>query len=265
MPLWITVFLVFGLEWLWPIESGPIAHDFDAGQSQYGPGHRGIDLVTRIGAPVLAAHDGTVFFVGEIDSVPVLSINHGDLRSTYQPVRSDLQTGDRVQAGQVIGTVSRAKNHCAAITCLHFGVKRQEHYLDPLDFLGTRARVVLISPDGPPPGPAGPLPVNGVITSEIGWRIHPITKRRSFHDGIDIAAPCGTAVRSMSTGRVRFAGTKGGYGKRIEITGSHSVASYSHLSTIHVRTHARVLAGQIIGRVGSTGVSTGCHLHYTPR
>ncbi len=108
-------------------------------------------------------------------------------------------------------------------------------------------------------------PVYGVISSPYGWRIHPIKKVRSFHTGIDIAATEGTPIFAADSGTVEFAGRNGGYGNFILINhGTYSTA-YGHLSKIDVYTGQKVKKGQIIGRVGSTGISTGPHLHFEVR
>ncbi|KAF2958176.1 peptidoglycan-binding protein [Thermotoga sp. Ku-13t] len=105
-------------------------------------------------------------------------------------------------------------------------------------------------------------PTYGVISSPFGWRRHPITKQMSFHSGIDIAAPEGTPVFASAPGTVIFAGEKVGYGLLVEVKGSREIFRYAHLSKITVYVGQRVERGTLIGRVGSTGVSTGPHLHF---
>ncbi len=101
------------------------------------------------------------------------------------------------------------------------------------------------------------------ISSYFGMRWHPILKRYRHHHGVDFAAPYGTPVSSIGDGVVVFAGWKGGYGKYIRIRHPNGYMSgYGHLSRIYVRRGQRVKQGQLIGRVGSTGLSTGPHLHF---
>lgn len=264
MNLFLSYALALSGPWSWPVAGEVIVHDWEKPQTSYSAGHRGIDLLSRVGAEVYASASGVVQYIGSINSVPAISISHDDVRSTYQPVSPVVKVGQEVRKGELIGHLVRAGNHCTAVSCLHFGVKRGKDYLDPNLFLSTVPGVVLIDPNGPPPLPAGVLPVVGPITSPMGWRIHPITGRRHFHDGIDIAAPCGTKVRSVNSGRVTFAGVKGGYGKRVEIKTKGGVASYSHLSKLFVNEGEEVQRGDIVGNVGTTGTSTGCHLHFTP-
>lgn len=111
-------------------------------------------------------------------------------------------------------------------------------------------------------------PVRGAnrFTSGFGHRIHPVTGRRQHHDGADFAAPTGTDVVSTGSGVVTFAGTDSGYGRTVRIQHMNGITSvYGHLSRIRVNKGQRVARGQHIGDIGSTGQSTGPHLHYEVR
>ncbi|MFN3976736.1 MAG: M23 family metallopeptidase [Aquificaceae bacterium] len=104
-------------------------------------------------------------------------------------------------------------------------------------------------------------PVVGVITSDYGWRV--MGRRREFHTGIDISAPYGTPVVASADGRVIYAGWIRGYGKTVIIYHGYGFATlYAHLSDIKVNYSDRVVKGQIIGNVGTTGRAFGPHLHY---
>ena len=106
-------------------------------------------------------------------------------------------------------------------------------------------------------------PVLGRITSTYGLRKNPFGSGYEFHAGIDIEAPQGTPVKVTADGIVVFADTYGNYGKTVIVKHASDYSTlYAHLSQIEVRVGQRVSAGQIIGRVGSTGRSTGPHLHY---
>lgn len=106
-------------------------------------------------------------------------------------------------------------------------------------------------------------PVDGFVTSNFGYRISPFTGARRFHKGIDIAAPRGTAVVAPADGRVTFADTDGAYGLSLEIDhGSGITTRYAHLHKFHAKVGDVVTRGTLIGEVGSTGRSTGPHLHY---
>ncbi len=109
-----------------------------------------------------------------------------------------------------------------------------------------------------------PLITPAPITSGFGWRVHPITGDRRFHYGTDFGAPTGTPVVAAYSGRVGVAGSLGGYG--LTVTLQHNNGSqetlYAHLSQIFVQPGEWVEQGSVIGRVGSTGNSTGPHLHF---
>jgi murein DD-endopeptidase MepM/ murein hydrolase activator NlpD len=107
-----------------------------------------------------------------------------------------------------------------------------------------------------------PLPYPVPVTSNYGWRINPVTAIWSFHSGIDLGASFGTPVLAAKTGMIEFAGWGGGYGNLIEIDHGSTGTRYAHLEAIYVYAGQRVLQGQLIGRVGSTGRSTGPHLHF---
>ena len=112
------------------------------------------------------------------------------------------------------------------------------------------------------------MPVQGPITSPFGWRIHPIYGYRSLHDGVDIGAGCGTPIHAAADGVVISEYYQTAWGNRIIIDhGIHrgvGVTTISnHLSGYAVSTGAHVTRGQVVGYVGTTGWSTGCHLHFT--
>jgi murein DD-endopeptidase MepM/ murein hydrolase activator NlpD len=104
------------------------------------------------------------------------------------------------------------------------------------------------------------------VSSRFGYRIDPFLKKRAFHAGIDYVASEGTEVRATAPGVVVTAGWADGYGNMVEIRHAGGVSTrYGHLSAILVSPGTRVAAGSLIGRVGSTGRSTGPHLHYETR
>ncbi len=103
----------------------------------------------------------------------------------------------------------------------------------------------------------------GVMTSDFGYRVDPINRRIRFHDGIDISAPAGTKIRATARGKVIFSGWDGFYGNIVKLDHGNGVQTwYAHMSARDVETGVTVDREQLIGRVGSTGRSTGNHLHY---
>lgn len=110
------------------------------------------------------------------------------------------------------------------------------------------------------------LPVNGRFSSPFGYRIHPISHVRKLHTGQDIAAPSGTPIRAAGNGKVIYAGYRGGYGNCLIIDHGGGVATlYGHCSKLYVGVGTSVKTGQRIAAVGSTGYSTGPHLHWEIR
>jgi len=112
-----------------------------------------------------------------------------------------------------------------------------------------------------------PLAIPAPITSIFGWRVHPISGNTSLHTGTDLGAPLGTPVLAALTGRVIMADFFGGYGLAVAL--EHNAGAqqtlYAHLSEIFVKPGEIVKQGAVVGRVGSTGNSTGPHLHFEVR
>jgi murein DD-endopeptidase MepM/ murein hydrolase activator NlpD len=111
-------------------------------------------------------------------------------------------------------------------------------------------------------------PLAGEIdtTSGFGMRIDPFLRAPAMHTGLDFRGSMGDAVRATAAGKVVVAGWNGGYGKMVEIDHGNGLATrYGHLSSVDVEEGQAVRIGQIVGRVGSTGRSTGPHLHYETR
>ncbi|WP_308874019.1 peptidoglycan DD-metalloendopeptidase family protein [Thiothrix subterranea] len=115
--------------------------------------------------------------------------------------------------------------------------------------------------------PSGnPIADGGRISSEFGMRTHPVHGDQRMHAGIDIAAPNGTPVSSTADGVVQFAGEKGGYGNMVILDHGNGLETrYAHLSSLSVKAGDVVADGDSVGKVGSTGTSTGNHLHYEVR
>lgn len=106
-------------------------------------------------------------------------------------------------------------------------------------------------------------PVVGIITDGFGPRIDPITRQAAFHDGLDISAAYGTPVKAPADGLVVFADREAGYGRVVKVNHGYGfVTVYAHLDRILVKEGQRVRRGDVIGRVGMSGRTTGPHLHY---
>lgn len=110
-------------------------------------------------------------------------------------------------------------------------------------------------------------PTQGRITSPFGWRIHPVLGYSKFHTGIDLGSPCGTPVLAAESGVVEESGWSGSLGLYVVVdqgvlNGSYYSTGYGHLSRSAVQPGQRVQRGQVVAYVGTTGLSTGCHLHF---
>jgi len=135
------------------------------------------------------------------------------------------------------------------------GWERKQSFHEIGDYLTYQRTLLLATPSI--------WPTFGRVTSGYGWRIHPLTKRRQFHYGIDIANLKGTPVRATADGRVVLAGWQGTYGRIVIIDHGQGFSTrYAHNSTILVKPGEKVKRGQIIALIGNTGRSTGPHLLY---
>jgi murein DD-endopeptidase MepM/ murein hydrolase activator NlpD len=106
-------------------------------------------------------------------------------------------------------------------------------------------------------------PLYGYIRSDFGWRIHPISQRREFHKGLDIPAWIGAPIKATADGVIIYAGWAGGYGLVIIIDHGYGFRTvYAHASKLLGENGELVKKGQVIANVGSTGISTGPHIHY---
>ncbi|KMO38014.1 peptidase M23B [Methylobacterium tarhaniae] len=111
-----------------------------------------------------------------------------------------------------------------------------------------------------------PMAADGGLSSTFGYRSDPFTRGLALHTGIDLRGEYGAPARATAAGTVTLADYSGGYGNMVEVDHGHGlVTRYAHLSAITVAPGQAVAAGQMVGRVGSTGRSTGTHLHYETR
>ena len=128
--------------WLPPVHPVLVTRAFAPPARAWLAGHRGIDLRTRPGRSVRAAGTGRVVFAQVLAGRGVLVIDHGLLRTTYEPVVPDVVVGQRVRAGEVVGQVGTGTGHCGDGTCLHLGLRRARTYLDPRLLLAGRRAVL---------------------------------------------------------------------------------------------------------------------------
>ncbi|MFZ0530373.1 MAG: peptidoglycan DD-metalloendopeptidase family protein, partial [Propionicimonas sp.] len=224
-----------------------------------------------------------VTFAGTLAGRGVVVVSHGDLRTTYLPVDAAVTVGTSVAAGQRIGDLVGG-HPCPGGTCLHWGLKRGADYLDPLSLLGEAAlrllpaeatqqvsdlvdyREAALSSGAKLPGLLT-RPAAAAVGSPFGMRLHPIFHEWRLHNGVDLGAPCGSAIRAAAPGRVVRVSYDSASGHRLEIDhgviGGHRLRTgYLHAQRYSVKVGQWVSRGEVVGKVGSTGWSTGCHLHF---
>lgn len=118
-------------QWTWPVDDRRLIRPFVPPVLPWGPGHRGADLAGMLGGTVRAVGPGTVTFAGRIAGRGVITVRHGALRTTYEPVDPLVATGHVVAGGSEIGVLSSG-GHCVPQSCLHLGLLSGNHYLDPM-------------------------------------------------------------------------------------------------------------------------------------
>ena len=257
---------------------GQVVTGFDPPDVTWGSGHRGVDLEGGPGETVVAAADGTVTYAGVLAGRGVVVVDHGVVRTTYEPVAATVTVGEVVGRGQEIGRLLAGHASCPSTTCLHWGLREGDTYLDPLLLLGAPIRLLPASATLVPrtsvvtgilASSEGGLvrPATGAVTSPYGMRRHPITGVWKLHDGTDFGAPCGSPIRAAGAGTVVSVTWTSAWGNRLVIdhgtaTSGHVLTAYNHAQGYVVAVGDHVAAGQVIGAVGSTGLATGCHLHF---
>jgi murein DD-endopeptidase MepM/ murein hydrolase activator NlpD len=139
--------------WRWPLLLTPrVLQRFRPPPQRWKPGHRGVDLSAVPGDTVVAAGPGVVTFAGPLAGRGVVTVTHGALRTTYEPVTATVHEGDDVGAGDPVGTLASGVSHCGGYpSCLHWGLRRGTEYLDPLSLLGLARPILLPIPTGARP------------------------------------------------------------------------------------------------------------------
>jgi hypothetical protein len=150
-----------GATWVAPLPGRLVVlRRFQPPPSPYAAGHRGVDLAAAVGTEVRAAGAGTVTFAAALAGRGVVTVTHGSLRTTYEPVAASVAAGQAVAAGQPVGRVGAPSGHCRpGVSCLHWGLLRGSTYLDPLLLLG-RVPVRLLPLHPAPPVAADGAPVD---------------------------------------------------------------------------------------------------------
>jgi murein DD-endopeptidase MepM/ murein hydrolase activator NlpD len=166
------------------VDSPTITRGFEPPSADWLAGHRGVDLVAEPGDQIRSMAAGTIGFVGQVGSVPVITVRYpgiGHRRSTYEPVTASVVVGQHVAQGEVIGTVAQAGGHCGGHGCLHVGLKTDSGYLDPASLV--RRPPAILKPTADATGMVAPGPRNaagattGVASAALTPRARPITPR----------------------------------------------------------------------------------------
>ena len=239
--------------------------------------HAGIDIALPTGTEILAGFDGVVTSVaydaGGYGNVVVIDNGEG-IQALYAHCHTVLvSTGQHVSEGDAIATVGNTG--ASTGPHLHLEVIRHGRRLNPMffvvtDFEGSFGGGQILTGNEnmiPLDMFTWPLAGNYPITSPFGWRIHPISGQRRHHNGIDLGAPGGTPILAMADGVVTIANATdawgGGWGffVRIQHEGGFETL-YAHASSVVVRPGQQVSQGEVIAFVGTTGSSTGNHLHF---
>ena len=146
-----VVALLTALLFVWPLVPRPdVVAAFQPPSAPWGPGHRGVDLLGHPEEAVRAAAAGRVVFAASLAGRGVVVVDHGSVRTTYEPVRATVHVGDDVTEGQTLGRLEVTMSHCFPRACLHWGLLRGDTYLDPLALVGAGPIRLLPLRPGPP-------------------------------------------------------------------------------------------------------------------
>ena len=137
----MSVTIAPATEWTWPLDdpAPTVMRGFEPADEPWLPGHRGVDLMGGAGDVVRTAGSGTVSYAGLLAGVGVVTVSHGVVRTTYQPVLPSVAVGQRVDIGEPIGVLTVTGSHCLPSACLHWGLIQGAAYLDPLRLVSTGA------------------------------------------------------------------------------------------------------------------------------
>lgn len=246
--------------------------------------HHGTDIMAAKGTPVVAVTNGRVVRAGwnDLGGWSVMLVGDDGVRHYYAHLaeRPSLSEGQAVYRGQAIGavgdsgegpegTVGKMAPH------LHYAIytgENPELVTNPFPYLmhwlgGDDSDHVGISPVDPPadwvPVDGFAWPAEGPITSRFGMRVSPIDGVNRLHAGIDLGVSYGVPIRASKAGTVRTAGWSDVYGWVVVVDhGDGYTTLYAHNSELLVRVQDQVQQGQVVSRAGSTGWSTGTHLHF---
>ncbi|MBI9063014.1 MAG: peptidoglycan DD-metalloendopeptidase family protein [Marinilabiliaceae bacterium] len=234
--------------------------------------HQGVDYKVELNTPIFASQSGTISLIKDEKrgyGKRIEIIHSGGYTTLYAHLNSfNVKEGQKVNQGDIIGYVGNTGTSTAPH--LHFEVHVHDKRINPMTVLPQKPEVGTnqISALGGDTEFSSPIRKEELkrVASGYGNRIHPILKVKKFHSGIDYVAPMNTEVLAIDNGTVRVVKnefTPGkGYGRYIIIDHEDGFSSlYAQLSEYKVKKGQKVKTGDIIGLVGSSGISTGPHLH----
>ena len=197
----------------------------------------------------------------EIAELQTLGIRLGKLRSDLYERRGELAKAVADQEALLADVQERIDEFEGELTAL---AREERSIQQAIEAASAPAPTVDTGTTANSGGWVRPIP--GAVTSGFGMRVHPITGQNRMHNGWDMDAPHGAPIKAAKAGRVILSGVKGGYGNTVMIDhGGGFVTLYAHQSKLGVSVGETVGAGEVIGYIGSTGQSTGPHLHFEIR
>ncbi|MEN9904153.1 MAG: hypothetical protein RLZZ555_718 [Pseudomonadota bacterium] len=256
---------LIGLKALWPASSGKQFSRLQISRGDKGLSSRletgPLERKVRLAGATIRS---TLFEATEAARLPdSVAEQLADVFDSEIDFRNDLAAGDRFQIVYETFEADGEVLSYGQLLGAEFVNRGQKHQVVWFQQAGDKG--AFFTPDGQSLKRsflASPLPFTRV-SSRYGMRFHPISGRQQAHLGVDFAAPTGTPVRAVADGRIEFAGWKTGYGNLVTVRHDEQKSTaYAHLSRIGVRKGQSVAQGDPIGAVGSTGASTGPHLHF---
>lgn len=194
-------------------------------------------------------------------------------KSDLEVKKKELVSVKEAQAAQKKELESKKEEKAQLFNELQMEAKEYEKALTELEETSRQLEALIRQMQAKNTGPAlgtgiytWPTPGYHTITSPFGMRFHPILQTRKLHTGVDIGAPMGADIVAADSGVVIYAGYNGGYGNMIIVDHGNGMSTlYAHMSRFVAGNGEKVSKGQVIGKVGSTGFSTGPHLHFEVR
>ncbi len=235
------------------------------------------DLISRVGVVADLLQGDDEFVAGleltrnavrsDTNAVAAREQEVADAATELQEKTDELATLRAQQQASRADALAMRKEKRTTLVAVNQDLEELERQEDQLLAESAQLTGVIVGSSGSGVGTGHLMwPVQGTLSSPFGWRIHPILGYRKFHTGIDIGVGYGTPIHAADSGTVIYATWMGGYGNVVIIDHGRGISTlYAHQSRLAVGNGTRVARGQVIGYIGSTGLSTGPHLHFEVR